>query len=283
MIEIEINNRLSFFKKYFFLCKNFIFWYLRSFFLINKYFRNKNYVSAFYDHSRRNINVEDLNFDQFVFGKKSLTSKRNILFHNNIYYDYFYKPTLYRYSLINKIIKYKVGPGKTVCDLGCGWGSATLYLAKKNPEINFIGIDLSKESIRVAQEGKKKFGLNNVDFYNHDITNESFVKNKINFLFTINVLEQLDNHLEITLKNIIEMKPKNILFYEPDVFFMQNNLIGKISKKRSYCLNKLQALYPLILKILKEQNKYDIISAKNLGVSVNPFNSSSEIILEKKN
>ncbi len=267
-------------KKNYFLYKNYLYWGLKKLFFFNKNFRSKKYVKQFYNNSRKQINVNDLNFNEFIFGKSALNNKRNILYKNEIYFDNIYKPTLYRYGLLNKFIKNRLSLGEYVLDIGCGWGSATLYLAKHNPKINFIGIDLSEESVKIANFGKKKFNIKNVNFFKNDISNKLNLRNKINLTYTVNVLEQLQNNLKKILLNIFGLNSKYIVFYEPDLYLMKNDLIGKISRLRSYRQNKLQNLLPIIHKINNEYKIYNIVSARNTKIAVNPFNSSSEIILK---
>ena len=273
-------NKLGIIKKNYFLYKNYLYWSFKKIFFLNKNYRNKKYVKQFYNNSRKQINVDGLNFKEFVFGKNALNNKRNILYKNEIYFDNFYKPTLYRYELLNKFIKNRLNFGEYVLDVGCGWGSATIYLAKHNPKINFIGIDLSQESIRVANKGKKKFKIKNVNFFKSDISDKLNLKNKINLAYTVNVLEQLQNNLKKILLNIFGLNSKYIVFYEPDLYLMKNDLIGKISRLRSYRQNKLQNLLPIIRNLNKEYKNYNIVSAKNTKIAVNPFNSSSEIVLK---
>ena len=53
---------------------------------------------------------------------------------------------------------------KTVLDVGCADGTLTIALAEMYPNINFVGIDLSREFIDIAKE--KATGKNNVKFEN---------------------------------------------------------------------------------------------------------------------
>ena len=53
---------------------------------------------------------------------------------------------------------------KTILDIGCSIGYLTTYYALKIPESSFIGIDFSFESVKKANNMKKKLNLNNIDF-----------------------------------------------------------------------------------------------------------------------
>tara|TARA_B100001057_G_C22847771_1_gene949760 strand:- start:2144 stop:3007 length:864 start_codon:yes stop_codon:yes gene_type:complete len=278
--EIKFNGKLSIIRKLLYLLKNYLYWKSKNFLSKRKLYRDINFIRESYNKSRKNVDPKDLSIEEFIFGQNYLTKKKNILFQNEIYLDLYYKPTLFRYLRLNDFIKKELNNSDTVIDIGCGWGSATLFLAKLNPDINFIGIDLSKDSINLAKIGKKKYGIDNLEFYEHNLLNEVKLKSKFNLAYSINVLEQLDNHLEEVLNNILNLNTKNIILYEPDQYLMKNNLVGKISRLRSLKLNKLQNLFPTIKKVLLVHSEYKLESAQNLDIAVNPFNSSSEIILK---
>lgn len=55
-----------------------------------------------------------------------------------------------------------------VLEAGCGVGAQTKIIATKNPDSNFVSIDLSEDSIREAKEMIKSFGLNNVELKQAD-------------------------------------------------------------------------------------------------------------------
>ena len=76
-------------------------------------------------------------------------------------------------SSSNFVIEYLNG-FKTILDIGCSIGYLTTYYALKIPESSFIGIDFSFESVKKANNMKKKLNLNNIDFMVRDM-------NKINY------------------------------------------------------------------------------------------------------
>jgi len=63
-----------------------------------------------------------------------------------------------------KVAKFFPEGVKTVLDVGCADGTVTLVLAEMFPEIKFVGIDLSKEFVDMANE--KAAGKTNVTFEN---------------------------------------------------------------------------------------------------------------------
>lgn len=55
--------------------------------------------------------------------------------------------------------KLDLQPGARVLDIGCGWGSMALHLARHH-DVHVTGITLSPEQLRVAQERVSREGLN---------------------------------------------------------------------------------------------------------------------------
>jgi ubiquinone/menaquinone biosynthesis C-methylase UbiE len=61
--------------------------------------------------------------------------------------------------------------GKVILDVGCGTGYKSLALAEANPGAKIVGVDLSPESIRLAEERLKYHNFDNAEFYVLDIEN----------------------------------------------------------------------------------------------------------------
>ncbi len=79
--------------------------------------------------------------------------------HNLLYIHNLVTP----YYLRNqKVIETK---GKVVLDAGCGTGYKSLVLAEANPGAKIVGIDISEESVKLAQQRVQYHGVENVEFY----------------------------------------------------------------------------------------------------------------------
>lgn len=59
---------------------------------------------------------------------------------------------------------------KRVIDLGCGPATQLIQIAALNPEIEFIGVDMSEEMLRHARAHVAEAGIGNVTFITGDIT-----------------------------------------------------------------------------------------------------------------
>lgn len=61
-------------------------------------------------------------------------------------------------------VEAKLKAGAKVADVGCGFGSSTMIMAKTYPKSTFIGFDYHKPSILAARKGAKEAGVKNVTF-----------------------------------------------------------------------------------------------------------------------
>jgi len=97
-----------------------------------------------------------------------------------------------------------IGEPANLIDLGCGNGNTLLYLAKKQPSTEFVGIDSSQNMIDAANKQKDKYKLNNVSFICKDATDDlSEYHNTFNIALTkrlfINI--PIEKHLKV-IENI---------------------------------------------------------------------------------
>ncbi len=73
---------------------------------------------------------------------------------------------LFHAAQVCEVIK----PGETVVDLGCGPANQLGLIAALNPDVKFIGIDLSDEMLGMAERNLKDKGVTNVTLKHGDIT-----------------------------------------------------------------------------------------------------------------
>lgn len=70
-------------------------------------------------------------------------------------------------ALLKILLKQKlVG---NILDIGCGYGTIGLILAKNFPECNFLLSDVNIRACALARENKKSFGVKNVEIIESDI------------------------------------------------------------------------------------------------------------------
>jgi ubiquinone/menaquinone biosynthesis C-methylase UbiE len=93
-------------------------------------------------------------------------------------------------------------PGDEILEVGCGTGSQTAIIAKKNPHAHFLSIDHSAESLEQAKKVIEQNKIQNVTFKQTDIFNLPFKNACFDAIFICFVLE----HLSAPLKALKKLK-----------------------------------------------------------------------------
>ena len=96
-------------------------------------------------------------------------------------------------------------PGARVLEAACGVGAQTIILAKNSPGAEFVSVDISPESLGIAEEQRKREGVNNVTFCEGDIYHLPFEKESFDHVFVCFLLEHLPNPLLAleTMRNLV--------------------------------------------------------------------------------
>jgi SAM-dependent methyltransferase len=104
-----------------------------------------------------------------------------------------------------------------VLEAGCGVGAQTKIIAPKNPDSNFISVDLSIDSVNEARETIKSLGITNVEFQQADIYKLPFLDETFDSVIVCFVLEHLHNPIQALteLKRILK-KGGTIMAIEGD-------------------------------------------------------------------
>ncbi|KAI0063487.1 S-adenosyl-L-methionine-dependent methyltransferase [Artomyces pyxidatus] len=91
--------------------------------------------------------------------------------------------------------KAKLKDGQHVLDLGCGWGSLSLYLAKKYPASSIVGLSNSATQKVYIEEKAKKLGLMNLRVITADVNTFEFVGTEpFDRILSIEMFEHMKNY-----------------------------------------------------------------------------------------
>ena len=101
--------------------------------------------------------------------------------------------------------------GHEILDLGCGWGSFSLYIAKKYPNTNITSVSNSSDQITHIKNEARKRGLPNITAYKMDV-NSLELNTQFDRIISIEMFEHLRNYKLIlsSLNNLL--KPDGRLF-----------------------------------------------------------------------
>ena len=101
--------------------------------------------------------------------------------------------------------------GQEILDLGCGWGSFSLYAAAKFPESNITSVSNSFDQISFINEEAKKRNLRNINAIKMDVNNLNLDK-KFDRIVSIEMFEHLRNYKSILSSLSFLLKDNGNLF-----------------------------------------------------------------------
>ncbi|HNB21198.1 MAG TPA: cyclopropane-fatty-acyl-phospholipid synthase family protein [Candidatus Melainabacteria bacterium] len=101
--------------------------------------------------------------------------------------------------------------GQTVMDLGCGWGSLSLYLAEKFPSSNIVAISNSSTQKQFIDSQLQKRGLKNVTVVTANIANYD-TELEFDRIVSVEMFEHLKNYRAMFAKVSRWLRPDGKLF-----------------------------------------------------------------------
>ncbi|CAN8070789.1 unnamed protein product [Agarophyton chilense] len=104
--------------------------------------------------------------------------------------------------------------GMSVLDLGCGWGSLTLYIAENYAKCNIRGVSNSWTQRKYIEEEARKKGLKNVSITTMDISKSERIDGCSTFdmIFSIEMFEHMKNYGALLKKMSGWMHKKSRVF-----------------------------------------------------------------------
>lgn len=105
----------------------------------------------------------------------------------------------------------RLSDGQTVLDLGCGWGSLSLYMAAKYPRSRITGVSNSSAQKAFIEEEAAERGLANLEIITADI-NDYRSDRLFDRVLSVEMFEHLRNYEKLFEKVSSWMKPDALLF-----------------------------------------------------------------------
>ena len=131
-----------------------------------------------------------------------------------------------------KSVLEKIKKREKVLDLCTGTATNALSIAKRRPDTKVVGIDLSKDMLRVAKDKLRQSGLKNVRLYQMDATDMKFKTGCFDKILISLVLHEMEEEFMKDDGEIIitEWEPSNQL--SKRVLFMPIHLLEPKPYKR---------------------------------------------------
>ena len=104
-----------------------------------------------------------------------------------------------------------IGNGQDVLDLGCGWGSFTLWAAQTYPQARFTAMSNSRPQREFIQARASQLGLANVRVITADI-NEFNSDQRYDRIVSVEMLEHVRNHARLFQRIASWLKPDGQFF-----------------------------------------------------------------------
>jgi cyclopropane-fatty-acyl-phospholipid synthase len=101
--------------------------------------------------------------------------------------------------------------GQNILELGCGWGSLTLYIAKNYPKSKITGVSNSHSQKTYILTEAKKRGIKNLKIITADM-NTFKIKDKFDRVVSVEMIEHMRNHKKL-FNQISNWLKKDGLFF----------------------------------------------------------------------
>lgn len=101
--------------------------------------------------------------------------------------------------------------GMDVLDLGCGWGSLSLYIAEKFPKCKIVGVSNSSSQREFILQKASEKGFKNIQIITQDM-NHFRINKKFDRILSIEMLEHMRNYQLLFHRLTGMLKPKGKVF-----------------------------------------------------------------------
>lgn len=178
-------------------------------------------------------------------------------------------------AVLREVVEHYTEPGALVVEFGAGTGRNLMFLAKTLPDRRYIGLELTPESVRLAQSVVDREGLD-VEFRVADITKpQDLAGAKVSY--SVHALEQLSTEGATAAVRMLDCSENAVLLIEPVRELFPHSIRGWAARLRMNRADYLRGLLPF----LRGVRGWEIARARRLGWAANPFNESCEVLMVK--
>lgn len=110
--------------------------------------------------------------------------------------------------------KAELTDGMEILDLGCGWGSASLYLAERFPHSRVTAFSNSRTQRMYIEERAKAKGLTNLEAVTGDVVSYEFAPATFDRVISIELFEHMKNYELLMAKVARALRPGGKLFVQ---------------------------------------------------------------------
>lgn len=110
------------------------------------------------------------------------------------------------------ITKAGLEDGMSILDLGCGWGSATLYFAEQFPSSKVVGFSNSSTQKEHIETVAAQLNIKNAEVVTGDIADYEFEPEQFDRVVSVELFEHVKNYELLMAKIAASLKPGGKLF-----------------------------------------------------------------------
>jgi cyclopropane-fatty-acyl-phospholipid synthase len=105
----------------------------------------------------------------------------------------------------------RIGDGQDILDLGCGWGSFSLFAARRFPGARFVAVSNSAPQVETIRARARSLGLDNLEARRVDI-NDFHPERRFDRVVSIEMFEHMHNFRELMRRISHWLRPEGFLF-----------------------------------------------------------------------
>jgi len=105
----------------------------------------------------------------------------------------------------------RIEDGLEILDLGCGWGSLSLWIAQRYPNCRVVAVSNSQPQIAHIEARCREWGLSNVEAMVADV-NDFAIDRRFDRVLSIEMFEHMKNYERLMAKIASCLKPDGTLF-----------------------------------------------------------------------
>ena len=135
-----------------------------------------------------------------------------------IHYGYYtdttrnFKDAVYSMNdFIGELLDLEHKKSASILDAGCGVGGTSIYLGKKFPHVQFTGITLSEEQVKMGQKFIREKDVTNCKILKGDFNKTEFPSNSFDGVFVIESVGYSENIVDFVQEMKRVLKPGGIL------------------------------------------------------------------------
>jgi cyclopropane-fatty-acyl-phospholipid synthase len=106
----------------------------------------------------------------------------------------------------------RIADGEDILELGCGWGSLTLWMAERYPNARITGVSNSRTQKQFIEARAASRGLKNVQIITCDMNDLALEHDRFDRVVSVEMFEHMRNYEQLLARVASWLKPTGTLF-----------------------------------------------------------------------